>query len=228
VAAGYMQRPTQCRCTHRLPSHPGGGACVTDDCDCLEYQPVYRVNPGDDMYEPNPYGESPLQSYSIPRSNPQTYWGAGSGIYDGRGRWRPGGGRYLDPRDMGRPPYEYHPGGGFRHHGFHPGAGYNANPCHNPACARCGKQDCGCGCGGNPRLCTCLVRSNPYGESPLGDYSMPTRANWVRPCARCRKYDCGCGCYGNPERCTCREATHPYGAPIQRRRNPWELGDDWP
>jgi hypothetical protein len=195
VAGEYMQRTQQCSCGHDRFSHPGAAACTAEDCGCRKYNPVYRVNPGDDMYEMNPYGESPLQSYSMPSQNPQTYWGAGSGIYDGRGRWRPGGGRYLDPRDMSRPPYEYHPGGGFRHHGFHPGAGYNANP---------------------------------YGESPLGSYSMPTRANWERPCARCGKYDCDCGCGGNPARCTCREDTWPYGAPIQRRRNPEHEGNPPP
>jgi hypothetical protein len=97
------------------------------------------IGPGLVAAAANPYGESPLASYASPYSrNPQTHWGAGGGHYHRGDRWHPGGGRYLDPRDMRRPPYSYHPGGGHRSHGdgFFPGAGYNANPHRCPTCGR--------------------------------------------------------------------------------------------
>jgi hypothetical protein len=149
--------------------------------------------------------------------NPQTYWGAGGGHYHGR-RWHPGGGRYLDPRYLPRPPYSYHPGGGHRSHGFHPGSGYNANP-HE---AWDDFED-------NPGP---MAPAYGYGHlpyfSPPGPALAAAAAN-PRACARCGVVDCPCGCAGDPLYCVCPVGRNPQtywgaGGGYYDGRNRWRPG----
>jgi hypothetical protein len=132
---------------HRIPC----ARCGMVNCPCgCEGDPSYcscrrRANP--------PIGRGPRQRV----------FGAGGGYSDSRGRFHPGGGRYLDPNYLPAdyPDGTYHPGGGWVSHGYHPGSGYYSNP----PCARCGMVDCGCGCAGDSRRCTCRVARNP-GRGP--------------------------------------------------------------
>lgn len=67
----------------------------------------------------------------------------------------------IDPTGQLRPYYAKDDAEGFEYIKAHTGQsfkGYNIDEFqyqNNPACVRCGLDDCSCGCEGDPALCSC-------------------------------------------------------------------------